>query len=1316
MPTRQFAKKITRNPVLCFVLIQIFLVTSTGFLQQQLSNADETNTRSGIDMALYNGTSLFQSAEADYADKRWKDAAAKCEKFIKLFPNNNNIAKAHLMLGKYKSYVMKHQDAIEEYDNCIKKSPVTRIACEAKCGKAALYHLMGDYSKAYNLFKEVLGETKDWDMVKYCTYRMKQIGRQMVAMQANNYQHESRPKQCFRCHECTPYTRTSAQCGAKALAEIFMIKKKDVSLQEISDELSLNGGLASLKDIKSIAESHGLNATAVRFRDVDELKNVPMPVIAHLNVNHYVVVTALDEKVVKVTDPDIGNLSLTKETFKKKWSGYTLVFSQKKHDDWISNLLNEEEMKNIRGGHHLHGNDHGDSTENPNTAYDNGPSPISSCNGIGMPNLSVNLASFNLLIKDTDFSYSGRGPDVYVTRAYNADSSEEGAFGRSWTFNYEVSLEEDPFGDVEIKRESGKLAYFTANGDGTFNSPRWNYDKLTKNADGTFDLWKKRERVTQHFNSQGRLERITDRNGNSVTLQYAGNRLQSVTDAVGRVTTFTYNANGKITAITAPDGRQATFTYDGNNNLIKTIDMAGNEVSYTYNSVSYMTSITTPKGTFNIENVFYKSNTGDKTDGYIVSSVTDPLGNKKIYRNDITIISVVDAKGDTWQYFIRSPNGETTEITDPLGNKVKYGLDYMGNRNSVTDPNGNKTDLTYDTRGNVTNVTDPLSNTMQFTYDGNDNLTKLTDPAGNIYNYVYDSNDNLTKITDPEGGVTNFSYNAYGELTNLTDARGNSINFTYDSSGNITTVTSPGGKHTYTYDGVGRVISHTDPKGKTTRYTYDGIDRLTKVIYPDGFEKTYVYDCCGLSSVTGRNGTVTFSHDNANRLQDFTDVYGNTVSYVYDDVGNLTSLTYPDGKVVNYEYDAANRLVKVTDWLNNVTNYEYDSAGNLVKTTYPNRSTIVHKYDNADRMKTILDYNANGTVNADFDYTIDSLGNRTVASSYQPLKASPSTQNINYTYDADNRLLTAGGATFGYDNNGNLKTRTQGGSVTTYLWNYDNMLTQVVKGGDTYAYKYDPLGNRVAKSVNGIETRYVVDPVLSSILAETNASGDITAYYVYGLGLISKITPAGQAYYYHYDGLGSTIAITDLSGNIVNKYAYDAFGRVLSSEETIPNPFKYVGRFGVMDEGNGLLYMRARYYDPEIGRFINKDPIGLLGGLNLYAYGGNNPVRFNDPFGLYKPNLIDILSRRGNWGGEHWSGRRWVEKGELGDISVPAANWEDAWWKRHDIGSYCHLPLNTLLVKLGVTSELILRLLFLPWTVSPDQVIAITVFDIVGHD
>ena len=147
---------------------------------------------------------------------------------------------------------------------------------------------------------------------------------------------------------------------------------------------------------------------------------------------------------------------------------------------------------------------------------------------------------------------------------------------------------------------------------------------------------------------------------------------------------------------------------------------------------------------------------------------------------------------------------------------------------------------------------------------------------------------------------------------------------------------------------------------------------------------------------------------------------------------------------------------------------------------------------------------------------------------------------------------------------------------------------------------------------------------LPSIFCETDTSGNITSYYVYGLGLISKIE-GNNAYFYQYDGLGSTIAITDKNGNIKNKYSYDDFGNIATnSTETISNPFKYVGKFGIITDTPDLLYMRARYYIPSLGRFISKDPIGFIDGLNLYTYTGNNPINSIDPIG--EQSVTEVIS------------------------------------------------------------------------------------------
>ncbi|MEW5950236.1 MAG: RHS repeat-associated core domain-containing protein [Thermodesulfobacteriota bacterium] len=140
--------------------------------------------------------------------------------------------------------------------------------------------------------------------------------------------------------------------------------------------------------------------------------------------------------------------------------------------------------------------------------------------------------------------------------------------------------------------------------------------------------------------------------------------------------------------------------------------------------------------------------------------------------------------------------------------------------------------------------------------------------------------------------------------------------------------------------------------------------------------------------------------------------------------------------------------------------------------------------------------------------------------------------------------------------------------------------------------------------------------IAGNLLAEADGSNNITRYYIHGLGLVAMVTPSDEVYCYYYNATGSTVAMTDSSQTMVNKYAYDPFGKVTNQEEAIPQPFKFVGQYGVMTEPNGFCYMRARYYDPNVGRFISEDPIGFEGGdVNLYAYVGNNPVVLIDPLG-----------------------------------------------------------------------------------------------------
>jgi RHS repeat-associated protein len=270
------------------------------------------------------------------------------------------------------------------------------------------------------------------------------------------------------------------------------------------------------------------------------------------------------------------------------------------------------------------------------------------------------------------------------------------------------------------------------------------------------------------------------------------------------------------------------------------------------------------------------------------------------------------------------------------------------------------------------------------------------------------------------------------------------------------------------------------------------------------------------------------------------------------------------------------------------------------------------------------------TVISTYAYTLDGVGNRTRVDLNEPMMPSYNAETINYSYTSGNILASADGATYTHDANGNRSQKATSVGTTYYTYDSLNRLTQTSTSTRQIQYIYNGLGQRIGKIDNGVQINYLVDPngILPQVLAETDAGNNLISFYVYdGAGLVAKVTPQNQYYFYHYDGLGSTIAISDSSGQVANTYVYSPEGLV-GAQETINNPFTYVGRFGVMAEGNGLYYMRARYYDPEVGRFINKDPIGYLGGVNLFGYSANNPINFIDPWGLVKATF--------NAGGHIW--------------------------------------------------------------------------------
>ena len=575
-----------------------------------------------------------------------------------------------------------------------------------------------------------------------------------------------------------------------------------------------------------------------------------------------------------------------------------------------------------------------------------------------------------------------------------------------------------------------------------------------------------------------------------------------------------------------------------------------------------------------------------------------------------------------------------------MGGVTSYAYDIDGNLLAVTNAVNAVTRYAYDPNGNRTNSIDALGNSTTYIFDSLNRLISTTDALGHTATSVYDALGRRIQGIDPLNRTNFFAYDSMGRLTNFTDTAGGTVVNTYDNVGNRLFSTDPDG-HTTTnvfdalnrlfkttnpaggvtqlgYDAVGNLISRKDPNGNTTTFLYDANNHRTKSTYPIGTPVTFGYDNNGnRTSMTDSLGTTTYSYDALNRLTSVTDGYGQTVSYGYDKNGNRTSITYPGNKTVTYAYDAMNRLKSVTDWQYNTTIYNYDADGNLTSSVNPNGSTAVYQYDAANRLAALTN-TVNGTVISSYQYTLDAVGNHSQVSQTEQLPTIPVVGQSTYSYDNDSKQITLDGQTQGFDANGNM-TYISAGNTLSY--DYENRLTLMSFTDQTNTFLYDGAGNRMAANRDGVVTRYVLDrnSPLAQVLAETDSSGNVIYYYIYGLGLVSRIDAGGNAQFYHYDSRGSTIALTDAGGNITEAYAYDPFGRPINGQLS-DNRFRYLGRHGVMDEENGLLYIRARYYSTKRGRFITKDPTtgkdGDSQSMNRYIYALNNPVRLIDISGL----------------------------------------------------------------------------------------------------
>lgn len=790
----------------------------------------------------------------------------------------------------------------------------------------------------------------------------------------------------------------------------------------------------------------------------------------------------------------------------------------------------------------------------------------------------------------TNYTYhgpsDGKKVNLIQTMTEAVGTADERTTQYEYDSNGNLTREYDSLGDlrrIEYYSEPPKMGLPQYSYDGNGHGTEFQYDdygRTTRISDPEGKV-----RNFSFNNPLGTQKIVTDGNGNATVYDYdAAMNIVSVTDPEGHITSYKYDGNGNLTETRDPrgqsSGRSTTYDYDENNNLTKITASDGGVTGYTYDD-------------------------NDNKD-----SETDQGGNPTGY--------VYDAMD------------RMTSKTDPEGNTTTYGYDSNGNLTSITTPDGRTTIFTYNERDLQTNTTDPLGNQTVNTYDSLDRLISVTDARGKTTQYAYNVRDQLVSVTDTLGGVTSYSYDGAGNLTAIADAKdGQTATMEYYSNNLLQKKTDAlGNSFTYEYDGAGNQTAVVDAKGDRTGFDYWPDNKLKTISYPTGPPVTFSYDASGNRiQMTDSTGTTMYSYDEMNRLISTTDPFGLTVSYTYFQTGKRRTTTYPGAKIVSYTYDELNRLKTVTDWLGGATTYAYATFGLLTRAAFPNGTYEERDYDASHRLVYLANKKSDGSVICSYGYTLDPLGNPVGIDTNQPLQLALSSSNTTYEYDVDDRLTVAGGVSRVYDNNGNLTAKT-GTNPATYTYDYEDRLTSVSTPNQNWTYTYDGVGNRISKLVGGTTTRYLLDRAgeLENVIAEMDASNNVVAYYVHGAGLISKITPSGDRYVYHYDRSGNTIAITDSSEELANQYVYTPFGTKTGETETLSNDFEFVGKYGVMHEDNNLLFMRARFYEQNTGRFLSKDPIvgefNSPQSLHHYIYAANNPLVNIDPSGLYDWGLL----------------------------------------------------------------------------------------------
>jgi RHS repeat-associated protein len=667
------------------------------------------------------------------------------------------------------------------------------------------------------------------------------------------------------------------------------------------------------------------------------------------------------------------------------------------------------------------------------------------------------------------------------------------------------------------------------------------------------------------------------------------------------ITTYSYDANDNLLTSTDAYGNTWTYQYDVKNNQTKRISPLGRETVTAYDARGQLTSVTDPHG----------NTTGFTYDSFgNVAAVTDALLNVTTFSYDthgLRLLSKTDPQGRVTSYSYDA-NDRITRITYDNGSSIQYGYDAL-TLVSRTNENGVVFQHQHNKLLATTKVFDGMGNYTTYGYDAAGNMISHRDPLGNISSYTYDGYGNQLTGFNPLMHKQSFEYDARGLMTGFTDERGNTTSFLHDGNRFLRSI---GGGPGYTYDNAGRLSSRYSIRSNTAQ-TYNEDGQLDQIIHDGVPAGTFAYDAAGnMSGFSDWAGNTGFVHDSLNRMTGINYADGLDISFTLLADGLPSVIHYPGSTDVSYSYDGRQRVTGIS-WSGGSVSLAYDPAGRVISITRSNGTTSDYSYDVTGRITNIS--HRKGIIPfATMSYVRDAAGNIIQESADLPLIADLPDQDIHVTYNAANQLATYAGNTCSYDIDGNLTSMNDSRNLTA-SYDAENRLSSLSLSSVINTFSYNLLGQRV-KTQRNSTVRNLHRDHNNRLLFETDTNGAVTTMYIYSGPRPLAMLRGGETYFYHYDQLGSVVALTDSTGTVKAAYIHSPFGVNLAQNGTIENPFTWLGALGVEDDGEGIYYMTNRHYDAHSARFLQKDPSGFNGGHNLYAYAGNNPVNLVDPLGL----------------------------------------------------------------------------------------------------